>query len=664
MSDRLTRLKTVLWALVGVLVSVSVVRFVYGLGAVTNLSDGTPWGLWIGFDVMSGVALAAGGFVLTATVYVFGLERYRPFVRPAVLTALLGYVAVAVGLVYDLGLPWRIWHPMVHWQYHSVLFEVAMCVILYLAVLSLEFAPVVLEHRWFGHRFFHAALRALKKVSIVLVVTGIVLSTLHQSSLGSLFLITPYRLHPLWYSHLIYVEFFVSAVALGLMTVVLEALFSGYFLGHRIHAREIGGLGLAAAVVLWVYVALRLGDLAHRGTLGMALDGSWRSGLFLFEMGLSAVIPATLLLFKGVRSRVAGVATAATMVVAGMVLHRLDVSVIAFARPEGMSYFPTWEEIAVSLGIVAGGILIFLYFAEHLNVFDDVAGPRMPRRPSAHPVTVRGLLAAPEALVRRYSIALLGGAAAAILFLPLDGAQDVPVPVRAPRQVEGLVRDTGDGVVAHLAFAGLASDNAAGPQAESARLLVLIDGNRSGELALFDHEEHAARFGGEASCAACHHLNLPLDEASSCSACHRDMYAPTSVFDHALHAEAHGGNEGCPECHTGDQQVKSYETATACAECHPAEPATRAVIPDPAERWQPASGYMDAMHGLCVTCHVEEVSSTPGEHPAHLARCSTCHDPDRRVQLEALRPRQSPHGAATAAGEGEGGPRAGSGASW
>ena len=150
MANRLSILKTILWASVGVLAAVTMVRFMRGLGAVTNLSDAAPWGLWVAFDVMAGVALAAGGFVLAATVYVFGLDQYKPLVRPAILTALLGYVAVAIGLLYDLGLPWHIWHPILHWQYHSVLFEVATCVMLYLTVLSLEFAPVVLEHPLFA----------------------------------------------------------------------------------------------------------------------------------------------------------------------------------------------------------------------------------------------------------------------------------------------------------------------------------------------------------------------------------------------------------------------------------------------------------------------------------------------------------------------------------
>ena len=196
MSKRLITLKTVLWTFAGALAALTFARFWHGLGATTNLSDATPWGLWIALDVMAGVALAAGGFVLAGTVYIFGLEKYRPLVRPAILTAFLGYVAVAVGLIYDLGLPWHIWHPMVYWQHHSVLFEVAMCVMTYLAVLALEFSPVVLEHPSFERPVFRVMLRLLKMFTIPLVIAGIILSTLHQSSLGSLFLIVPHRLHP------------------------------------------------------------------------------------------------------------------------------------------------------------------------------------------------------------------------------------------------------------------------------------------------------------------------------------------------------------------------------------------------------------------------------------------------------------------------------------
>ncbi|HKJ03776.1 MAG TPA: Ni/Fe-hydrogenase cytochrome b subunit [Longimicrobiales bacterium] len=652
MTDRLTTLKSVLWALVGVLAAVTVVRFAHGLGAVTHLSDAAPWGLWIGFDVMSGVALAAGGFVLAATVYVFGLERYRPFVRPAVLTALLGYSAVAVGLLYDLGLPWRIWHPALHWQYRSVLFEVAMCVMLYLTVLALEFAPAVLEHPLFSGRVFRTALGALKKATIPLVITGIVLSTLHQSSLGSLFLITPYRLHPLWYSHFIYLFFFVSAVGLGLMMVVLESLLSSYFLGHRVHTRELGGLGAAASAVLWLYVALRVGDLWHRGVLGMAVDGSTQGTLFLFEMGVSAVVPATLLLFRRVRSTLGGMGLSAALTVTGMVLYRLDVSILSFARPEGFGYFPSWEEFAVSAGIVSAFALVFIFFAERLKVYDDV-GPAPSPRPSFDPATPHGLLPPRLAAPRRYSAVALAGAVVALAFLPVKGVEPVRVPVSAARTVDGLALDGGIETPRSLRFAA-----EAGAEASDTTLLLMIDGNRNGTLVLFDHDDHAARLGADTACATCHHMSLPLDRNTPCAACHRDMYDTTSVFDHDVHVEALEGNAGCVECHAGTDGAKTTATATACEQCHAGEVRPSRIVAAPQERWRAAASYTDAMHGLCVTCHRQTLEEEAGDHPPGLAECRACHDADRPTELAPLTP--SPDGSAgSAASERTDGPPAG-----
>ena len=640
MTRRLTTLKTVLWFLVGVLASVTVIRFAHGLGAVTNLSDAAPWGLWIGFDVMSGVALAAGGFVLAGIVYIFGLERYRPFVRAAILTALLGYALVAAGLLYDLGLPWRIWHPVLHWQWHSVLFEVAACVMLYLTVLFLEFLPVVLEHPFFQGVFFQRLVKVLKRFTIVLVIAGIVLSTLHQSSLGSLFLITPYRLHPLWYSPIIYVLFFVSAVGLGLMTVVLESLFSNRFLGHKLHQREISGLGVAASVVLWVYVVLRLGDLALRGVLGMALDGTWQANLFLAEMAFSAVVPAALMLYRPVRTSMTGVGIAASMVVGGMIWHRLNVSIIAFARPEGVAYFPSWEEFAVSFGLVAAGILVFLFFVENLNVFDDVRGHPPEERSGYDPEAARNFLPGPLALPRRYSVAALAGAALALPFLPLSGVGPQPVPVHGPRSVEALITDEGEGRTRTLMFAATAhlSPGSVAALPQTTRVL-LLDGNRDGDVVLFDHDDHAERLGGDRSCETCHHLTKPLDRNTSCAECHRDMYEPMSVFDHAVHVERLGGNRGCVDCHTGETTVKSYETITECSDCHRNEVAQRAFVEAPPPRWGEAVGYMDAMHGLCVECHEREARMAPDQRPEGLDRCMTCHNVDWREDVERMQPR-------------------------
>ena len=209
-NSRLIATKAILWLLFGVATAITIARYARGLGATTNLTDATPWGLWIGFDVLSGVALAAGGFVIAATVYIFHLDRYHGMTRAAILTAFLGYIAVALGLMADLGRPWNIWRMIFFWQTDSPLFEVGWCVMLYLTVLALEFSPVVFER--LGLR---RALTIARKATLVLVIAGIGLSTLHQSSLGTLFLLAQDRMHPLWYSAILPILFFVSAVGLG-----------------------------------------------------------------------------------------------------------------------------------------------------------------------------------------------------------------------------------------------------------------------------------------------------------------------------------------------------------------------------------------------------------------------------------------------------------------
>ena len=243
--NRVHVFKTILWSLVGLGAAVAISRFAFGLGATTNLTDATPWGLWIGFDVMAGVALAAGGFVITAVFYMMGRKEFHPMVRPAVLTAFLGYIAVVLSLMVDLGLPWNIWHMMIYWNPHSPLFEVGWCVMLYTTVLLLEFSPVPLEST-----SRYARVRAvLMKFRFPLVLLGIMLSTLHQSSLGSLFLIMPFKLHPLWYTGLLPVLFFVSAIALGLMMVSFESLFSAWLYRRPAETHLVARLGRAA---VWV----------------------------------------------------------------------------------------------------------------------------------------------------------------------------------------------------------------------------------------------------------------------------------------------------------------------------------------------------------------------------------------------------------------------------
>jgi len=243
-------------------------------------------GFWIGFDVLCGVALAAGGFVIAATVYVFHREKYHAIVRPAVLTAFLGYAAVVGGLLFDLGLPWNIWRPVIHWQHHSALFEVAWCVMLYLTVLALEFSPVVLEKSP-----FHKLYRIAKALTLPLVILGIMLSTLHQSSLGTLFLIMPFPDPPA----LVFAPAAAPVLHLrggpGLAMVCVESLVSGWLYDRKPETHLLSGLARAAFWVLGFYLVIRLGDLGARGSLSTLFEGSWESTLFLIEMGLTVVFP-------------------------------------------------------------------------------------------------------------------------------------------------------------------------------------------------------------------------------------------------------------------------------------------------------------------------------------------------------------------------------------
>ena len=269
----------------------TVLRIFKGLGAVTNLSDQFPWGIWVGFDVLCGVGMAAGGFTLAATVYIFHIERFHAVLRPSILTAFLGYALVAVALLFDLGKPYNIWHPLVMWNPHSVMFEVAWCVTLYLTVLALEFSPAVLE------RFhLHTSLRIVKAITIPLVIVGVLLSTLHQSSLGSLFLIVPTKLHPYWYSPLLPVLFFISAVSVGIAMVIFESNLSSRAFGREIEMPLLEVLGRAMAVVLAIYGLLRVEDLWGRGALSHLREPSTETVLFLLEITLGLLIPLPLLL--------------------------------------------------------------------------------------------------------------------------------------------------------------------------------------------------------------------------------------------------------------------------------------------------------------------------------------------------------------------------------
>jgi Ni/Fe-hydrogenase subunit HybB-like protein len=352
---------------------VTVLRFTRGLGAVTNLSDRFPWGLWVGFDVLCGVGLAAGAFTLTAIVHLFNLRRFEPIVRPTVLTAFLGYLLVIAGLLFDLGQPWRIWHALVFWNPHSVMFEVAWCVMLYTAVLALEFAPTVLERLR-----LERPRRMLRAVTTPLVIAGVILSTLHQSSLGSLYLIVPAKLHPLWYTPLLPYLFLVSAVGAGIGMTILESYLSERAFGRRLEMDLLEPLARGMVVALGVYGLVRVIVIVNNGAAATLLHPGYEGTMFLLEMVVGVVLPVGLLVIERVRTNPTGLVVAALAAVLGFVMNRLNVSVTGMEAAAGVRYVPSWMEIVVSLGLVALGFALFALAVRHLPVFPEPT----PRRAS------------------------------------------------------------------------------------------------------------------------------------------------------------------------------------------------------------------------------------------------------------------------------------------
>jgi formate dehydrogenase iron-sulfur subunit len=388
----------------------AVYRYGQGLGNSTNLSDQYPWGLWVGVDVMSGVALAAGGFTTASLVYVFGGQKYGTLVRPAVLTGFLGDVFVGIGLLVDLALPWHIWHAIIYWPEHSVMFEVAWCVMLYLTVLALEFTPAVFERLgWTGkaldvwRRFtdifavaaiawfvglmslswtwaivtlivftvLALALRAVgparRGVPLMLIIAGVVFSTMHQSSLGSLYLLMKDKLDPLWWTPSLPINFLLSAVAVGFAMVIFEATLSAKAFKRPIEKEALAGLGRFLAYSLWIYLGFRLVDLVAQGNLAAVVSG--KSHLFLLEVIPGVVAPAVMLASPKMRQNTVSLFVAAALVVFGVVFNRCNVAWLAMDMPGDATYFPSVVEITITISIIAALAFFFTLAVKTVPVF-------------------------------------------------------------------------------------------------------------------------------------------------------------------------------------------------------------------------------------------------------------------------------------------------------
>lgn len=345
---------------------IGVYRLYAGLGVTTNLSKAYPWGIWISFD-LSIVALSGGAFTLAALVYVFHMHNLHAAVRPTVLAGLLGYSSVLIILFMDLGRWDRAYHFLIYPNVNSALFEVSWCIALYSGILVYELSPVLLANtRWKG------LIPILEKYTIPMVIAGVSLSTLHQSSLGTLFIVMSERLHPLWYSMLLPVFFLISSLASGIALIIAGAFISRWVFKRSLPQNLIAKLGWFLPWILGVYLVLKLGELEVMGELHMLFDSGKYSILFLTEIVVGMIIPIVMFASRRVRHNRTASMIAALMVMFGVVLNRFNASWFAIEPVAGVEpYQPHWMELAILVGVASGVFLAYTLIGRYFPLFEE-----------------------------------------------------------------------------------------------------------------------------------------------------------------------------------------------------------------------------------------------------------------------------------------------------
>jgi Ni/Fe-hydrogenase subunit HybB-like protein len=348
------------------------IRFAFGIGSITNLTQDVPWGLWIGFDVVTGVAFAGGAYVLTFMVYVLRVEKYHPIVRVVVLNGFLAYVFYAGALLLDLGRPWNVVNPIIGNSFgvSSVLFLVAWHFMLYMMAQFIEFSPAVAE--WLGWKRVRKVLGGL---TLGAVIFGICLSVLHQSGLGALYLLAKGKIHPLWYSEFIPILFLVSSIFAGLSMVIFEGSITHKVFHHRVGARLrsseddiVFGLARICAAVMLVYLFAQMLVFVHGQKLPYLFTG-W-GAWYALELGGFVLVPALLYSWGYQQRRIGVVKVAAVMTIIGIILNRLNVTVIGFKWYAAVRYVPSWMEIVVTLGVISAELWVFRWVVNRMPVLD------------------------------------------------------------------------------------------------------------------------------------------------------------------------------------------------------------------------------------------------------------------------------------------------------
>ena len=361
------------------------VRFFFGLGAVTHLNQFFPWGIWIGLDVAAGVALAAGGFTTAALGHIWHRDKYEVLIRPALLTAMLGYTFVALSVVTDIGRWYYVWHPLIVWNGNSALFEVGICVMVYMSVLYIEFLPMVTE-RFIGRvnlpgilsvfnkiidKLLRVLDRTLNKFMFVFIIAGVVLSCLHQSSLGTLMIIAGPKMHPLWQTPVLPLLFLLSAFSVGFPMVIMESISASRSFGLKPEKEVLSSLARFIGPLLGVYLAFKIGDMVIRETFVYLTQINVVSVMFSIEVVVGVIIPLRLFLHPSIRQSTTGLYIASLLVIFGVLLNRFNNYIIAYNPPyTETSYFPAIGEISVTLGFAA---LEILFYRAYVMIFPIIS---------------------------------------------------------------------------------------------------------------------------------------------------------------------------------------------------------------------------------------------------------------------------------------------------
>jgi Ni/Fe-hydrogenase subunit HybB-like protein len=367
---RLTWWDKLLLAILAVAAVIAFVRFATGIGTIANINNAYPWGWWVGYGIMTMIAIGGVGFTITALVEIFGVHRYHSFLRPAVLMAFLCYTSAITMLMVELGRPWKVWMVLVSWAPTSALYEVGWCAFLYLTVLALEFSQVPLEQAGWGR-----TLRIIRAIYIPIMLLGVTLSHLHQSSLGTLMTLIPHKINELWWSDNLPLLFLFSAMMAGPAMAILEHLAAARWLGFEPRMNLLAGLARIEVWLVGLFLAFKMGDLFYRGAADAMLSPSWFAVSFWIEVGFGLVLPFVLLLMPEVRESRRGLATACSLIVAGVLLHRLNVAVIGLRVRHWETYIPSFGEIGITLGITAAALFAFGWLVRILPIHEELPAP-------------------------------------------------------------------------------------------------------------------------------------------------------------------------------------------------------------------------------------------------------------------------------------------------